>query len=336
MKKLLLATSALIATAAAASAADVKLGGDAWMGVVYKKDGYQDNLNTENTTDDWQFKSRIRIRFDVTGETDSGLAYGGSARADNATGAASKGGDNGNQMTDGEVYVSSEFGKLEMGDVSGGFETVVGDLPYVGYEELQDFNETIYFFDYGADLPTALYSYTFSDVTVGVGADDDGEYSLGLGYDNGTFSAGVGYEHVPAGNGVGFSLGDNDSSISLGEAGNGSISHWGGSLGVKFAGVSLKALYTKAQDDVHELNQYGVGAEYTVQAWTFAGYWKRVDTSPTVYIADSDGNPTSKKLDGDIYGIGAYYDLGGGAKLAAGYMNADGTNYGDFGMVFKF
>jgi len=324
MKKLLLATSALIATAAAASAADVKLGGDAWMGVVYKKDGFADALDSTQTTDDWQFDSRIRIRFDVSGETDSGLAYGGSVRADNASDAE--------EGKAGEVYISSEFGKVEMGDVSGGFETVVGDLPYVGYQELYDFNETMYFFDWGEDLPTALYTYKFADTTVGIGADDDGEYSLGIGYDNGTFSVGVGYEHVPSGNGVGFSLGDDSVSVPLGEAGNGSISHWGGSMGVKFAGLSLKALYTKAQDDVYELQQYGVGAEYTVKAWTFATYWKRIDSDPTLYTDTT----TPVKLDGNIYALGAYYDLGGGAKLAAGYMNVAGTNYGDFGMVFAF
>jgi len=322
MKTLLLATSALIAAAAAASAADVKIGGDARMGVVYKKDGYTDNVDSTETTDDWQFSSRIRIKFTVSGQTDSGLAYGGDVRADNAT--------SGKAGSAGKVYVSSDYGKIAMGDVSGGMEMVVGDLPYVGYEELQDFNETMYFFDYGDDRPVAVYSYAFSDMTVGVGVDDDGEYSLGLGYDNGMVSAGLGYEHVPAGNGVGFSLGDEDDSVSLGTAGNGSISHVGGKLGLRLGDLALTALYAKAQDDVYDLQHYGLGAEYTVQAWTFSGYWKRIDSSPTLYTE------AGKKLDGNIWAVGAAYDRGGGAKISGGYMNVYGKDYGDFGIAFKF
>ena len=68
MKKLLIATSALVALTGAASA-EVALTGDGRMGLVW--DG-----------DNAQFSSRVRARFNLSGETDSGLSFGGSFRVD--------------------------------------------------------------------------------------------------------------------------------------------------------------------------------------------------------------------------------------------------------------
>jgi len=335
MKKILLASSALIVTAGYAAAADVKIGGDARMGVVYWEDKYQNNLDTTESSDDYQFHSRLRIKFTLSGETDSGLAFGGEVRADNATGGAGKGGD-GSQMTDGNIYVSSEFGKLAMGDVSGGMEMVVGDFVEIGYSSFggATYNENIFFFNGGKssngynDRPSAVYSYTFSDVTIGVGIDDDSQYSIGLGYNNGMIKAGVGYEQIPSGKPLSFSLDDKSVSLTDGSGAYGDTKHWGGMLGATFAGVTVTGIYTKAENDITSGEQYGVGASYKMDAWTFAGYWKHLK---------SDAETSSGiKLDGDIWAVGGFYDLGGGATLGAGYMNVDGTNVADFGIKFKF
>ena len=68
MKKVLFATSCLVAFAGAA-AAEVAVSGDGRMGMVY--DG-----------DDMQFSSRARAKFTMTGESDSGLAFGAAFRVD--------------------------------------------------------------------------------------------------------------------------------------------------------------------------------------------------------------------------------------------------------------
>ena len=72
MKKILLATSILAGTAGLA-AAEVSLSGSARMGLIYADDG------TDSST---AFSSRVRIVFTASGETDSGLSFGASMRAD--------------------------------------------------------------------------------------------------------------------------------------------------------------------------------------------------------------------------------------------------------------
>ena len=72
MKKVLLA-SAVLAMTATVAAAEVTVGGDGRMGVTY----------TEGAVNELAFTSRIRISFTASGETDGGLSFGGSVRADN-------------------------------------------------------------------------------------------------------------------------------------------------------------------------------------------------------------------------------------------------------------
>ena len=72
MKKVLFATTALIATAGVASA-DIAISGDGRMGIV----------NTETATAgdaEAKFDSRLRFTLTASGVTDGGLSFGGSAR----------------------------------------------------------------------------------------------------------------------------------------------------------------------------------------------------------------------------------------------------------------
>ncbi|MEY4696252.1 MAG: hypothetical protein RIT14_680, partial [Pseudomonadota bacterium] len=156
MKKILLATTILVGTAGFA-AAEVALSGDARMGVI---SGFGDV--------DTAFTSRARVAFTLSGETDGGLAFGGSFRADNA-GAAASG-------TAGSVYVSGAFGKLSMGDVDGAALAAVGHVDGVGLTGLGDLNESLYVANGGFsndDLeledavtgdPSVLYAYTAGDL----------------------------------------------------------------------------------------------------------------------------------------------------------------------------
>jgi hypothetical protein len=70
MKKILLATSALVALGGAAYA-DVSVSGSGYMGVTYDD-------SVDPSDDEMRFKSRIRIQFDASGETDNGLTFGAS------------------------------------------------------------------------------------------------------------------------------------------------------------------------------------------------------------------------------------------------------------------
>ena len=70
MKKVLFATTALIATAGMA-AADVSFGGYGRFGVLY---------NDANVGDETNVTSRFRLQIDATAESDSGVVFGARAR----------------------------------------------------------------------------------------------------------------------------------------------------------------------------------------------------------------------------------------------------------------
>ena len=125
MKTLLTSTALLLASVSFASA-EITLSGSARMGVI-------DDFGDDNTG----FTSRARVEFSLSGETDGGLSFGASFRADNASGA--------NSGTAGSVFVSGAFGKLSMGDVDGAANAAVGHVDGVGLTGL-------------GDLPTVAYS----------------------------------------------------------------------------------------------------------------------------------------------------------------------------------
>jgi outer membrane protein OmpU len=168
MKQILLASTALVAFAGAA-AAEVAISGSGRMGMVYDKSILNDNIvivngDAKRTSDaGFRFDSRVRVAFTLTQETDAGVTFGGSIRADNASA--------GNNGQGGSVFMSGAFGKLSMGDVDGAAEAAVGNLSGVGYTGLGDFNEAFYLQQGNSDLdsneelsafatPAALYEYT--------------------------------------------------------------------------------------------------------------------------------------------------------------------------------
>ena len=219
MKKVLLASTALIMSAGIA-AADVSVGGDGRMGV---QDGFGD--------DGLRFTSRIRISFSASGETDAGLAFGGSIRADNA-GGFNVTDQNGNTLGDdsfnatdiddldltggggvlgqaGSVFIEGAFGKLSMGDVDGAAQAAVGHVSGVGLTGLSDLNESVYIANVGPNLPGAIYEYAAGDFGVFVsasnpgnvftGEEEDVAWALGGSYSFGNFSVALGYEDNGAG-----------------------------------------------------------------------------------------------------------------------------------------
>ncbi|NJS38490.1 MAG: porin [Rhodobacteraceae bacterium] len=76
------------------------------------------------------------MEFTLSGETDGGLSFGASFRADNAAGA--------NAGTAGSVFISGGFGTLSMGDVDGAANAALGHVDGVGLTGLGDLNEVTY------------------------------------------------------------------------------------------------------------------------------------------------------------------------------------------------
>ena len=176
MKKLLLASTALVLSAGVA-AADVSLSGDGWMGV------------QRDTGNNFNLISRARVTFTLSGETDTGLAFGGSFRADNAFGASL-----GNA---GSVFIEGEFGRLSMGDVDSALQDQMFNTPHIGVlENNQDSRITALG---SGPNPSALYSYSLDGfgvaLSVGQTNTNNQQASIGASYSFDGFGIAVGYEY---------------------------------------------------------------------------------------------------------------------------------------------
>jgi outer membrane protein OmpU len=285
MKKILLATTVLVGTAGFA-AAEVTLSGSARMGVAAFDGG------------DLEFSSRIRVVFNMSGETDGGLAFGATIRADNAD----EGNDNGNA---GSVFISGAFGKLSMGDVDGAANAAVGHVSGVGYTGIGSYNESTFIAN-GEEGSDALYEYSTGDLGFylsvtnprGVAPGDDPAMSVAVSYSMGDYSFALGYED----DGI-----DTDHIIVGANA--------------TFGAVTVKARYGEASGGT-DGSQMAASIDYNMDALTV-----------TAFYTDDE------ELGGDeAYGLGASYDLGGGASLMGGYVEnktEDEASY-DLGVSFSF
>ena len=323
MKKVLFATSALVMSAGFA-VAEVAVSGDGRMGVIY--DG-----------DDVQFSSRARVLFTLTGESDAGLSFGGQFRVDQQDEAGGKASDG----TAGVVWISGTYGKLSMGDPVGAAEAAIGDLYAIGYTDgtfAGDMEEVTYLVGDGANTdqgPTILYEYSidnigfFASATDGNGGDDEVAYSLAANYDAGNWKAGLAYSK------------------------HGDASEIGLCAEANFDAFSVKAVYMHYDDRFGGIDPtdrsweddaagplewdytIGLAAAYNVDAWTIKGF-VRQDKAEVLLTGDSAKLRT--------IGIGADYDLGGGAVLAGGIANQDldvagvgsDETVADLGIKFKF
>jgi outer membrane protein OmpU len=332
MKKILLATTMLVAGASIA-AAEVTLSGDARMGVI---SNFSDNNALNGDESDLTFTSRARVAFTLSGESDSGLSFGAGFRADNAGGAAA--GDAGS------VFVSGAFGKLTLGDVDGAAQMATGHVAGVGLTGLGDLNESTFLAaGDGRSDPTALYEYSAGAFTVYVSATNPVDVlgvaaapgvaatlttntvamALGAKYTFGDYAVGLGYENVS-----GFQA------AAVGAvpfaADNTDLDHVVVKLSGTIAGFNVQALAGQADGTragaLVNGEQYAASVSYTTGAIT-----------GTVFYTDDSG------LGGTTaYGVGGSYDLGGGAKVVGGVAENKDANAGagatafDLGLSFSF
>lgn len=319
MKKILFASTALIASAGIA-AADVSVSGDGRMGVIYSSAG-----NLGSTFDrSWAFTNRIRITFTASGETDSGLSFGGSIRADNAIGGAAG--------VAGNVYVDGAFGKLSMGDVDSGDKAINGQLHGVGLTGLGFMNEVGYEADGGnvngfpgtLTAPArVLYEYEMQGFSFAASHSQTGSNksaAVGAGYEMSGFSVGLGY-------------GERRNSV-----GNWRARDITATGGYDFGDFSVKAIaqdkrYTQGGALVERQRSYGLSGEGSFDLVGVSAYVLRTNSN---FVGLSTTNA----------GIGASYDLGGGAELKGGLARQQMFNYGagtvvsqtvaDFGVSLSF
>ena len=309
MKKILLSTTLLVATAGVA-AAEVTLSGSGRFGLDY----------AENRAVETQLNYRLRINVDAKFEADNGVTYGGRIRFQNTNGQSAA------AFSPAMLYVEASGVRVEVGNANTAFDSVALMYnPEIGFQE-RSFGDPLgayYSFNsgsYGAeknrvgiyvaysvsgvnlkaslvqpdqtladagptmqDEMSVAADYTFNQFTVAAAYVQNG---LGLEGNDQTF-VGVAYKFSDAGS-VGLNYNDNGDLTDVG----------GGEVGTS-------------------ITLYG---NYNINGITLAGY---------VTDLDVDGADTA-------YGLGASYDLGGATLAGAIHSGFAGETWADLGVRMSF
>jgi outer membrane protein OmpU len=319
MKKILFATSALVATAGFASA-EVALSGYAEMGI-------QGGNEVET-----QFHHDFDVTFNLSGESDTGLSFGATIDLDEVSNGIN------NRRNPAAVWVGGAYGKITIGDTDGAYDWAMIEVArgtsiaddhsshsgYNGNAEDGDRNFNAY------DGQNARYEYSFGDFAVAVSAQLDGTGSgdiinpLWVRGDPSTgprlisaFGESSGLNAAPYG----------DPLMSIGGKYNGEFAGGAFGLGVAYsyinsdndlwgisgkfdiAGFLTNASYSSGTIVGVDATHWGVGLGYQMDALL-------VQANYGLY--DIDG---LDEIDG--YGLVMNYDLGGGAVVMVGYGNGD-------------
>jgi len=302
MKKVLFATTALVATAGVA-AADVTFGGYGRFGVLYVSntpDQDADGVKEFNVT------SRFRLQIDATAESDAGVTFGARVRLEG-------------EERDAAIDRRPEFNGVRLFARTGGFEVGVGNI----FGALE-FMPGMYPIDLG--LTGHNYDYTAynfrGDAYSSGGLGSSGKNGVEMLYSAGDLSVHVSYSepadrvaaHIAyTWNAWTFALGGQDSDIP-------SDTEWAASVGGSIGPVDVTLAYADngiSGDHVVLAGRFDVGAATNIEG----------------YIADAD------YWDDTGYGIDFNHDLGGGTSLRGGVST--GGSLGDetavdFGVRFNF
>ena len=318
MKKILLATTALVGFAGAA-AAEIKLDGYAEIGVNGGNNGYETQFHN-----DWQ------VNFNFSSETDGGLSFGGKVQIEENNSSSSI---NGTPRIDDEAFwVSGSFGKVTLGETKGALDWAVPDV-YSGTSISDDHSTHAGAYwntgmDGAYDDQIARYEYSFGDygVAISLEQDDTGvdDPIIGLGgkwagsMGGADVSAGIGYQSNGDASTVslaGTAKMSNGFSVALGYANFDSDDGADGVLGTADDGLVFNTSnYVANGVDVD--SWYGIGLAYTTGALTVGANYSAYSAA-TTGVADPKG-----------WGLVANYDLGGGAVAMLGYGKSSGAGYG--------
>ena len=295
MKKVLFATTAIVAFAGAA-AADVAVSGSAELGIA--------DLD-HNGDDELGFFSSVDVRFSMTGETDGGLAFGATIDLDDALETATNGeiGDNtDNTSNDYTIFVSGAFGTLTFGDTDGAMDWALTEGGNVGNPGSIADGETSYsgyagsYLDGNGDGMIARYDYSF------------GDYAFAVSVEQGVADAENGFAVGFKGNVAGVSFGIAHQAGTENATGDAELT--GVSLGYGFGALNAGIMVATGEDRAgadRDLMQIGLG--YTTGALSLHANY-----------AEDDVDGTGKA---DGIGVAAKYDLGGGAGVHFGYSSSE-------------
>ena len=238
MKKILLATTALVGFAGAASA-EVSISGYAEMGIA-----------GGNGAADTQFWTDANVTFSMSGTTDGGLTFGATVNLDDLTGAVGPGLAQGGES----MYISGSFGKITMGDTDGALDWAAQEIGMGSAIADDHTTHAGYYANSGLDGTAggqiARYEYSFGSFAAAVSAEIDTSPA-----NNDVFGVGVKYSGDFGGTAVGFGLGYQDNSV---------VQVWAASANATMSnGIAINVGYA----DFDTIGTWaGIGVGYTTGA----------------------------------------------------------------------
>ncbi|MQY41787.1 porin [Epibacterium sp. SM1969] len=321
MKKILFATTALIATAGVAAAeSNVKLGGYGRFGLAY-------NDGATGTRKETRLEQRFRINISASAETDAGVKVEGRFQLESNEG--SSGGAAGDGPGAAGFAVSYEGFRLDLGHVSDVIDsgdvvdffghgigltdliesdnTLDGVIDAEGFGEEDIFRQTVKARYSVGDFTVAASFTEENDSADAVAEEEDySYYQIGAAYDFGTFA-------------VGAAFGERDDAAET--------SYWVANVSGDFGNLSYNVLVgdSDALDAGDADVGYSISAAYKVSSATeiralVAGGG----------LADLDGGD-------EAFGLGFRHKLGGGVSLRGGVaQDSEGNDLADLGIRFDF
>ncbi len=324
MKKVLFATTALIATAGMA-AAEVKIGGYGRFGL-----DYNDANGTVPGVSKYNITSRLRLQFDMSAQTDSGVAFDARFRAQ----AESRDGVAGGAFFNGARFgVSYEGIRVNVGNIIGAMENTPG-LYTTGTRSAGTGIDGMGFFS----IPFSGASKWGWDAYSSGGTGVNGVEVL---YSAGGFVGHLSYSRRNGGAVPGQANGETRTALMLTyNFGDfyvaGSMTNSSGALrpllangqdandlmlltaGGNFGSFGAKIAYGDAN------NGKGITLEGNMDIGTASNVLVWVGNFDPKKVGGVAVDPTA--VDGTNYGINYQYDLGGGATFVAGYVHNAKTN----------
>ncbi len=302
MKKILFATTALVATASVA-AADVSFSGYGRFGVMYSDVGPDGVAGTADDTGSTDITSRLRIQIDATAESDAGVTFGARVRIqqnNNSLGATNNP----------RFFARSGGLEVGVGNIYGAFESMPGQysvdmgLTGLGYDAVA--------YRYGADF----YKSDFISFTPNNGVEV-------------MYSAGDFQGHISYSEGSGPTGGDRTAmygaytfsgwTVALGYQDSVTTdTEWTATVGGNIGPAAVALGYGKAHngdDRIVLSGRFDVGASTNIEA----------------YVADDSTAANTG------YGIDFNHDLGGGTSIRGGVAKRlSGETRADLGVRFNF
>ncbi|AAV96656.1 outer membrane porin [Ruegeria pomeroyi DSS-3] len=319
MKKVLFATTALIATASVA-AADVRISGYGRFGLDYNDANDRAVNGVSKTT----ITSRLRLQFDMSAETDAGVAFDARFRAqaesrDNTPGGATFNG--------ARFGVSYQGFRVNVGNIIGAVENMPGT--YLETRTAGIGIDGASFYSHVGNVNNEFFNWdAYSSAGTGV----NGIEAI---YSTGGFTGHLSYSTrngAVASDRIGVMLSYNFGDWTVAAAHQSSDAMWEDKtlVSVAWDGGQFGARVAYADNDgISKFGIYGnmdIGASSNILLF----YTDEEAVSASDVLAgrgdNRDAVAGSNMNEGGSYGIHYSYDLGGGASFEAGYRRASNDN----------